>query len=526
MFKIVKLESGDQIIASWDIVGHLAGWIDTLFQESQKLKDCGILSALILNHQNKIYFHGGFIAPNLMMPVSYALNEEYYGQYPGTREVEMVPLILCIVKKPLLDKLPIPDCAGDCIFKDAEYCLKAQELGFKVYTTDELIVQYRGKGYALKSKEEFARQFTLNHNFFKEMWGKKYLEQYKYPILYHTGVEAPTGFAIAAKNYISALLRAKVKVYYSNLFGIPEAEPLSDDGLVNDARELPPSMDLPQIVWAQAPLFFKNSGKYKIGHCEFEGSSAPSSWISYCNMMNELWVPTNWDKEKFASAGVNVPIHIIPQGIDPNYFHPKMAPMKIDAKEKFKFITNAAWEPRKNLRELILAFTNLSQPVKKEIEAIKAPREGARVYVKEFILPPEQLGCFYTTGDCFVLPSHGEGWGLPIFEALACGLPVITTGYGAPNETLRDANGEPLPGVHFVDWEEGEAKTSYVYLEGNRWAMPKIEDLRAKMRFVVENYKAEKKKALKTSELIREKFSWDSCAVPIIERLKAIYATN
>ena len=172
MFKVVKLESGDQIIASWDIVGHLAGWIDILFQESEKLKDCGILSALILNHENKIYFHGGFIAPNLMMPVSYALNEEYYGQYPGTREVEMVPLILCLVKKELADKLPIIECAGDCIFKDAEYCLKAQELGFKVYTTDELLVQYRGKGYALKSKEEFARQFTLNHNFFKEMWGK------------------------------------------------------------------------------------------------------------------------------------------------------------------------------------------------------------------------------------------------------------------------------------------------------------------------------------------------------------------
>jgi hypothetical protein len=81
MFKVVKLESGDQIIASWDIVGHLAGWIDTLFQESEKLKNCGILSALILNHENKIYRHGGFIAPNLIVSVSYALNEEYYGQY-------------------------------------------------------------------------------------------------------------------------------------------------------------------------------------------------------------------------------------------------------------------------------------------------------------------------------------------------------------------------------------------------------------------------------------------------------------
>ena len=544
MFKVVKLESGDQVIASWDVVGHLAGWIETLFEQSRKLKDCGILSALILNHENKVYFHGGFVAPNLMLPVSYATGQEYFGQYPGTREVEMVPLILCVIKKELADKLPIIPCAGDCIFKDAEYCLKARELGFKVYTTDELIVQYRGKGHGLMNKEEFARQFQLNHQFFKNKFGQSYQEKLKFPVVYHTGVESPTGFAIAAKNYIAALLRADVKVYYSHLSSIPEAEPLTDDGLVNDAREVIPSMDLPQIIWGQAPLFFKNSGKYKIGHCEFEGMIIPSSWVPYCNMMDEVWTPTEWDKKKLQDAGVKVPIFIIPQGIDPDYFHPSMAPMKTDAKEKFKFICNATWEPRKNLRQLIQDFTSefsrnedvclivktmssaLAQPVKKEVEAIKAPREAAKVYIREDILPPEQIGCFYTMGSCFVLPTHGEGWGLPLFEALASGIPVITTGYGAPNEVLRDDKGKPFPGVHFVDWEEGEAKTPYVYMDGNRWAMPKSEDLRAKMRFVFENYKEEKKKAMVTAELIRQKFSWDACVVPIIERLKAIYENN
>ena len=50
--------------------------------------------------------------------------------------------------------------------------------------------------------------------------------------------------------------------------------------------------------------------------------------------------------------------------------------------------------------------------------------------------------------------------------------------------------------------------------------------LKKKMRFVFENYKEEKKKALKNSEIIRQKYSWDACAVPIIERLKNIYATH
>lgn len=36
----------------------------------------------------------------------------------------------------------------------------------------------------------------------------------------------------------------------------------------------------------------------------------------------------------------------------------------------------------------------------------------------------------YSNADCFVLPTRGEGFGLPILEAMATGLPVITTDFG------------------------------------------------------------------------------------------------
>ena len=50
-------------------------------------------------------------------------------------------------------------------------------------------------------------------------------------------------------------------------------------------------MFMPQITWGQAPYFIKNSGMYKIGHCEFEATEAPEIWTRYCNMMDEIWVP-------------------------------------------------------------------------------------------------------------------------------------------------------------------------------------------------------------------------------------------
>jgi glycosyltransferase involved in cell wall biosynthesis len=48
---------------------------------------------------------------------------------------------------------------------------------------------------------------------------------------------------------------------------------------------------------------------------------------------------------------------------------------------------------------------------------------------------------FYKAGDAVVLPTRGEGWGRPQVEAMAMGLPVISTNWsgitGAPGESLH-----------------------------------------------------------------------------------------
>lgn len=58
---------------------------------------------------------------------------------------------------------------------------------------------------------------------------------------------------------------------------------------------------------------------------------------------------------------------------------------------------------------------------------------------------PEQLTQHYHTADLFVLPSHYEGYGMVITEALAHGLPVVTTTGGALAHTLPDEAGIKVP---------------------------------------------------------------------------------
>ena len=56
------------------------------------------------------------------------------------------------------------------------------------------------------------------------------------------------------------------------------------------------------------------------------------------------------------------------------------------------------------------------------------------------LLPPdiESLAPLYAVADCGIFPSRAEGWGLPIFECLASGVPVIAGSWTGQSEYLKD----------------------------------------------------------------------------------------
>jgi glycosyltransferase involved in cell wall biosynthesis len=63
----------------------------------------------------------------------------------------------------------------------------------------------------------------------------------------------------------------------------------------------------------------------------------------------------------------------------------------------------------------------------------------------------------YNAADLFVLPSQVEGFGLPIAEAMACGVPVMVTKYAAGWEVASPAG----IGLSVKDWETHKSGTRY-----------------------------------------------------------------
>ncbi len=110
-------------------------------------------------------------------------------------------------------------------------------------------------------------------------------------------------------------------------------------------------------------------------------------------------------------------------------------------------------EPKKNLPRLVDAFQQLRQ----EGFAHRLVLAGHPAWDAESVrqriaahgladavsltgpVAPDDLVCLYNAAEAFVFPSLDEGFGLPPLEAMACGVPVVTSTAGALPGVVGDA---------------------------------------------------------------------------------------
>jgi glycosyltransferase involved in cell wall biosynthesis len=160
-------------------------------------------------------------------------------------------------------------------------------------------------------------------------------------------------------------------------------------------------------------------------------------------------------------------ITVIHNGIDTEAFRPEPGV----ARDRWQLITTAsADQPLKGTQHLLPAFAALCRRYPElRLVFVGKPKSGgaterliaelgvgARI---DFVhgLSPDAFRALYARSAIAVVPSEYEGFGLPAGEAMACGVPVVSTDGGALPEVVGDA-GMVVPARNPAALEQGIAR--------------------------------------------------------------------
>ncbi|GIP31287.1 glycosyltransferase [Paenibacillus sp. J2TS4] len=384
-----------------------------------------------------------------------------------------------------------------------------------------------------------------------------------YQVVWRGPVYDATGYGTASREYVFQLDRQGVDVKIEAYrWGIPliEIDKLEKDRL-KKLIEKPYAKNKRKVLIYHSPPWKIDTKKerkqfdYLILNTVWEAARMPNSWLLTINQFDAACVPSTHNMEAMGNSGVHVPLFLVPHGVDTNKYKPENRKLSIkEAEGKFIFISVFDFNHRKNPETLLRAYWeefkaddhvalviktakkywdgSSKQRVRNRITEYKKRLgfgdETAPVYLFTDVFEEMILTGIYTLGHVFVLPTRGEGVGLPFMEALSSGIPVIATGWGGQMDFLNERNSFLIeyqlkyPGISM----NSEHAISSVYRdlfeeEGQLWAEPDLRDLKRKMRYAYENPNLCKKKG-KQGRKDMLPFSWNKAGIALQQTVEKV----
>ncbi|WP_058303138.1 glycosyltransferase family 4 protein [Gorillibacterium timonense] len=332
-----------------------------------------------------------------------------------------------------------------------------------------------------------------------------------YQVVWSGPVGRLSGLGNASREYVSALRGQGVRVHAT---ANGRSVPLS--GSKSDRKVL---------VFHHSPHKINLNQERKrfdriILNTVWETTLIPRHWRPNMNKFDAICVPSQQNRRALIASGVKVPIYIVSHGVNASRYKPGNSKTRLPGDGgKFVFLSVFTFQHRKNPEALLRAYWEEFKPndpvllviktsgfagdneasIRRKIEAYKSVlglrgRKTAPLVVIGRRLDDTQLKGLYARANAFVLPTRGEGVGLPFLEALASGVPVIATGWGGHMDFLHSGNSFLVdynlqnPGVSMNSKHAIAFRFRALFAQpGQRWAEPSIASLRKQMRAAFRN---------------------------------------
>jgi glycosyltransferase involved in cell wall biosynthesis/Tfp pilus assembly protein PilF len=273
----------------------------------------------------------------------------------------------------------------------------------------------------------------------------------------------------------------------------------------------------------------------------WEYGALPKAWVANEKNVDEFWVPSPIVRAMYVDSGIAPEkVRVVPNGVDTKKFRPGVRPLALKTKKKFKFLFVGGTIFRKGPDILLAAFTQAftaaddvclivkdfggdscyqGQTAGDAIRAIQQKPGSPEILHLTDELSAEQMPSLYAACDCFVLPYRGEGFGMPVLEAMACGLPVIVTAGGATDSFVAADAGWKIPsrGIRLSD-HVGE-----IPLVKNGWMLePSTPHLVTILKLAASRPDECRQRGANGRASAEKRFDWSDIAASVKHRLKEL----
>jgi glycosyltransferase involved in cell wall biosynthesis len=205
-------------------------------------------------------------------------------------------------------------------------------------------------------------------------------------------------------------------------------------------------------------------------------------------------------------------MHVVPVGVDPEQFRPLPGVARIPG----RLVTTASADvTMKGLRYLLEALAKLRTEREVSLVVIGRPKEGGRsaetierlglTDIVSFVsgVSDQRIYELYSESELAIVPSLYEGFSLPAIEAMACGVPLVSTTGGALPEVVGRDN-----------------ETAFLVTPGDS------EALAARIRSALDDPELRAKVGAQGRQRVIDNWSWKHTALKTVEQYRALLAES